>query len=159
MLNGACRTMGMRREMREKFGKFIRNCDVEAVAAKLVMVSLVLLPTVEFFMALLSKQFVLQEEIVEIFGILSFLWIGVMMWRKGKIEIYLSDILLGMLFGFAIISFIFSKNITASIFGHNYDYRETIFVFFSYYSVAMLASRISKVQYRKKYYVPSWYWG
>ncbi len=136
--------------MRERFGKFIRNCDVEAVAAKLVIVSLVLLPVVEFFVSLLSKQFFLQEEIVEIFGLLSFAGVGVMMWRNKKIEIYLSDILLGMLFGLAIISFIFSKDIMQSIFGHNYDYRETILVVFSYYSVAVLTSRISNTHYRKK---------
>lgn len=132
--------------------KMVRKCniDLEVIATGIIIVAMFLLPLTEFFMSLRGEHFLFQEEIVEGFGIVSFVYVVFMMYKNKKVEIYLSDILLCMLFGFAVLSLLFSKDMQQSLYGDSYNYREGILVYFSYYSVALLASRIQNANYRRK---------
>ncbi len=126
------------------------NYDLETLATGLIIGTMVLLPIVEFIMSLLGQPFCYQEGIVELFGYASFILLILNLSKRKEIEIHLSDILLIALFLFAILSLIFSKDLEQSLYGEKYDYREGITVFFSYYCVALLASRIAGTAHRKK---------
>lgn len=126
------------------------NQDFEKNASYLVIGVMVLLPLVEFFMSLTGTPFFWQETIVHLLGMLSVLLLTIKISKEKKIEIYLSDILLATLFLFAILSLIFTKDMSQSFANSRPNYREDIGVYFSYYSTALLASRIAKTEYRSK---------
>lgn len=127
----------------------INKLNVEKLITILIISGMILLPVVEFVCSLFAKHFYYQEEIVVLLGELSFLFLLFLALKKQRISIYKSDILLALLFFFAILSLIFTKDMTQSIHGNKLFYREGILVFFSYYSVALLSSRILKTDYRK----------
>ena len=127
----------------------LSKLNMEKIITILIIVAMILLPVVEFICSLNAKHFYYQEEIVVLLGEVSFLFLLFLALNKGKISIYKSDILLIVLFGFALLSLIFSKDIEQSLNGGKLFYREGILVFFSYYCVALLSSRILQTNYRK----------
>nr|MBQ8252158.1 hypothetical protein [Lachnospiraceae bacterium] len=124
--------------------------DFEKYAAYLIISTMILLPLVEFLMSLTGTPFFWQETIVHLLGIFSFLLLIIKIYDEKKIELYLSDILIITLFLFAVLSLIFTKDWSQSFMNNRPDYREDIGVYFSYYCVAILASRISKTALRSK---------
>lgn len=128
---------------------FITKTNIEKSGTILLIASMFLLPAVEFICSLFGKPFLLQEEIVVSMGGFSLICVLLLALKNQCIRLYKSDLFLGLLFLFAILSLIFSKDIMQSIYGNKPSYREGIFVFFSYYSVALLASRIINIDYRK----------
>ena len=124
--------------------------DFEKNASYLVIGIMVLLPLVEFIMSLLGTPFLFQEHLVHLLGMLSALLLLIKISKEKKIEIYLSDILLFVLFAFAVLSLIFTKDWSQSFANDRPDYREDLGVYFSYYSTALLTSRIIKTEFRSK---------
>ena len=124
--------------------------DFEKNAAYLVIGVMVLLPLVEFIMSLTGTPFFWQETIVHLLGMISVLLLIIKISKEKKIEIYLSDILLAALFIFEVLSLIFTKDMSQSFANSRPNYREDIGVYFSYYSTALLASRIVKTEFRSK---------
>ncbi len=129
--------------------KLVDKLNLEKISAVLIVVSMILLPAVEFVCSLFAQHFMFQEDIVIIFGALSFICVLLLALKKRKFEFYKSDILIALLFFFAVLSLIFTKDMEQSLYGNKPEYREGILVYFSYYSVALLASRIVRTDYRK----------
>lgn len=129
--------------------KLMDKLNLEKISALLIVVSMILLPASEFVCSLFAKHFYFQEDIVILFGSLSCICVLLQALKRKKIQFYKSDILIALLFFFAVLSLIFTKDMNQSLYGNKPSYREGILVFFSYYSVALLASRVVRTEYRK----------
>ena len=127
----------------------IKKLNIEKLSTILIMASMILLPLTELICALLDQPFLFQEEIVVMFGTCSLIVLMFMILKNSKMNFYKSDLLIAAMFFFAILSLIFSKDMEQSIYGHHPTYREGILVFLSYYSVAVVASRIIDTKNRK----------
>lgn len=128
---------------------FINKTDLEKLSTIFLIAGMLLLPAIEFVGSLFANPFLLQEEIVVLMGTSAFICVLLFILKKQQLHLYKSDLFIGLLFFFAILSLAFTKDINQSIYGHAPNYREGLLVFFSYYSVALLASRIIRTDYRK----------
>lgn len=128
---------------------FTTETVIEKIGAILLIIGMILLPSVEFICSLSANHFMWQEEIVILLGASSFICILLLALQRQQIAFYKSDLFIGLLLLFAILSLIFTKDMHQSLYGNKPSYREGILVFFSYYSVALFASRIIKTDYRK----------
>lgn len=128
----------------------INKLNMEKLCTYLIIISMIILPTTELICALLDKPFFLQEDTVIFLGLWSVVLLLLMILKNSEIRFYKSDIMIGSLFFFAILSLIFTKDMAQSLNGRSLAYREGIMVFFSYYITAFLTSRIIDIKNRKK---------
>ena len=128
---------------------FTTKMDIEKLGTILLIVGMIMLPAVEFVCSLFANHFLFQEEIVILMGLTSFICILLLTLKNQQLQLYKSDLFILLLFVFAILSLIFTKDMDESLYGHAPFYREGLLVFFSYYSVAFFSSRIAKTDYRK----------
>ncbi len=129
--------------------KLIDKLNVDTLSTIIIIMSMVLLPVTELICAHFNQPFLLQEDIVIYLGIYSVICLLLMILKNSKIRFYKSDIIIAVMFLFAVLSLIFSKDMYQSIHGNKLSYREGILVFFSYYITAFLASRIGDTKNRK----------
>lgn len=130
--------------------KLIDKLNAETLSTIIIILSMVLLPVTELICAHFNQPFLLQEDIVIYLGIYSVICLLLIALKNSKIRFYKSDIILAVMFLFAVLSLIFSKDMYQSLHGNKLSYREGILVFFSYYITAFLASRISDTKNRKR---------
>ena len=128
----------------------IKKLNIEKLGALLIIICMALLPATELVCALLDQPFLLQEDTVIFLGLWSVILLLLMVLKNSEIRFYKSDIIIAVLFFFAILSLIFTKDMEQSLYGNKLSYREGIMVFFSYYITAFLASRIVDIKNRKK---------
>lgn len=111
-----------------------------------IILTLVLIPLGEFATNIHGVSFESQPVIVAFAG-----WAGAIMtvsyFIKKRRKYYLSDIFLLTLFIFAIISYVFSHDRIATVFGFYYD--EWLIHYIAYFTLMFAATNVKKLQYKK----------
>ncbi|EWM55311.1 O-antigen ligase family protein [Ruminococcus flavefaciens] len=134
-------------DIKSRFSRFFEIITSEKGFFVYIVFVMIALPVTEIFDEMHSNVFVSQPTIVEMagyFGIFAFI---VHFLKHQKIKYYLTDVLYFLLFVFALLSAVFSKDKYATFHGFYYD--EWLFNFVGYFSLMLAGTMIKDKQLRK----------
>lgn len=136
-------------KVRHKAFRLAENIATERNFTIFIILTLVLIPLGELATNIHGESFVSQPVIVAFAGwaglimAVSFFWVNL----KNKEKFYPSDIFLVTLLVFALISYVFSANGEATVFGYNYD--EWLIHYIAYFSLMFAATNIREIKFKK----------